>query len=146
MLQMTASRPVYLGIKHSSGTYDQISISLWQLRSCFCGAPSLTRGRVCLLYLLLVLASVVFLLGPSPFGFVTIFYSLIFETSLFVASYDTQGHGGGIRPRLHMCLSLSLRSSLYNLRKHRFHRYSLTIPRLLLASSLPWEPVYRVVV
>jgi hypothetical protein len=32
---------------------------------------------------------------------VTIFYSLRFETSLFVASYDSQGHGGGIRPRLH---------------------------------------------
>jgi hypothetical protein len=30
------------------------------------------------------------------------FYSLIFETSLFVASYDLQGHGGGIRPRLHI--------------------------------------------
>jgi hypothetical protein len=26
---------------------------------------------------------------------------LRFETSLFVASYDSQGHGGGIRPRLH---------------------------------------------
>jgi hypothetical protein len=26
---------------------------------------------------------------------------LSFETSLFVASYDSQGHGGGIRPRLH---------------------------------------------
>jgi hypothetical protein len=24
-----------------------------------------------------------------------------FETSLFVAPYDSQGHGGGIRPRLH---------------------------------------------
>jgi hypothetical protein len=32
---------------------------------------------------------------------VTIFYCLKFETSLFVASYDSQGHGGGIRPRLH---------------------------------------------
>jgi hypothetical protein len=30
-----------------------------------------------------------------------IFYCLRFETSLFVASYDSQGHGGGIRPRLH---------------------------------------------
>jgi hypothetical protein len=28
-----------------------------------------------------------------------IFYCLRFETSLFVASYDSQGHGGGIRPR-----------------------------------------------
>jgi hypothetical protein len=29
------------------------------------------------------------------------FYCLRLETSLFVASYDSQGHGGGIRPRLH---------------------------------------------
>jgi hypothetical protein len=32
---------------------------------------------------------------------VVIFYCLRFETSLFVASYDSQGHGGGIQPRLH---------------------------------------------
>jgi hypothetical protein len=36
-------------------------------------------------------------------GLATIFYCLRFKTSLFVASYDKQGHGGGIRPRLHMC-------------------------------------------
>jgi hypothetical protein len=39
--------------------------------------------------------------GPSPFGLEPVFYCLRFETSLFVASYDSQGHGGGIRPRLH---------------------------------------------
>jgi hypothetical protein len=39
--------------------------------------------------------------GPSLLGFVTIFYFLRFETTLFVASYDSQGHGGGIRPRLY---------------------------------------------
>jgi hypothetical protein len=44
-----------------SGAYDKIFITVWQLRSCFCGAPSLTRGRVCLLYMLLALASAVFL-------------------------------------------------------------------------------------
>jgi hypothetical protein len=44
-------------------------------------------------------------LDPSPFVLVTIFYSLIFETSLFVAFYDSQGHGGGIRPRLHTGLA-----------------------------------------
>jgi hypothetical protein len=39
-------------------------------------------------------------LGPSPLELATIFYCLRFETSLFVASYDSQGHGGSIRPRL----------------------------------------------
>jgi hypothetical protein len=39
--------------------------------------------------------------GPSPFELATIIYCLRFETSLFVSSYDSQGHGGGIRPRLH---------------------------------------------
>jgi hypothetical protein len=38
---------------------------------------------------------------PSPLELATIFYCFTFETSLFVASYDSQGHGGGIRPRLH---------------------------------------------
>jgi hypothetical protein len=39
--------------------------------------------------------------GPGPVGLATIFYSLRFETSLLVASYDSQGYGGGIRPCLH---------------------------------------------
>jgi hypothetical protein len=39
--------------------------------------------------------------GQSPLELATIFYCFRFETSLFVASYDLQGHGGGIRPRLH---------------------------------------------
>jgi hypothetical protein len=48
-----------------SGVHDQIFITLWHLRSCFSGAPSLTRGRVCLLYMLLSLSSVVFLWSES---------------------------------------------------------------------------------
>jgi hypothetical protein len=39
--------------------------------------------------------------GPTPMGLVNIIYCLRFETSLFVASYDSQGYGGRIRPRLH---------------------------------------------
>jgi hypothetical protein len=42
-------------------------VLVWPLRSCFCVAPSLTRGRVCLLYMLLVLASVV-CLGSESLG------------------------------------------------------------------------------
>jgi hypothetical protein len=39
-------------------------------------------------------------LGSDPAGLATIFYCLGFETSLFVASYDSQGYGG-VRHRLH---------------------------------------------
>jgi hypothetical protein len=53
--------------------------------------------------MLLALASAVFS-GLGPLGLATIFYGLRFETFLFVASYDSQGHCGGIRPRLHKFL------------------------------------------
>jgi hypothetical protein len=53
----TVSRPVCLGIKHPFGVYDQIFVTVRHLRVCSCGAPSLTRGRICRLQLLLALAS-----------------------------------------------------------------------------------------
>jgi hypothetical protein len=60
-------RPVSLGIKHPSGTYDKIFITVGQLRGCWCRAPSQKRGRICRLQLLLAFASAV-ILGSESLG------------------------------------------------------------------------------
>jgi hypothetical protein len=97
-LWLTASQSVSLGLEPHLGLTTRYLL-LWQLRSCFSGEPSLTRGWVCLLCMLLAIASALFLESES-LGLVTIFYCLRFETSLFIAS-DSQGHSGGIWTCLH---------------------------------------------
>jgi hypothetical protein len=48
-----------LGLKHQSGAYDEIFITVTLLRVCGCVPFSLTRGRVCTLVLLMALARAV---------------------------------------------------------------------------------------
>jgi hypothetical protein len=63
ILRPTVSWPVRLDVRHPSGTRGQffflLEIFFRQLRVCYFVAPSLTRGRVFNLMLLLVLASTV---------------------------------------------------------------------------------------
>jgi hypothetical protein len=71
MSRPTIGRSVCLRVKPPSGAQDQIFITVRELRVCSCGAPSLTRGRVCL-QLPLALARAVNL-GPEsrgPHGFI----------------------------------------------------------------------------
>jgi hypothetical protein len=69
-LRPTVSRPVRLGVRHSPGTHDQflflLNVLFRQLRVCYFVTHSLTRGRVCNLPLLLVLASAVRRDSDSP--------------------------------------------------------------------------------
>jgi hypothetical protein len=60
-LRLTVSQPVSLGVEPRLGLMTRYLLSFDSYGLVFCGAPSLTRGRVCLLYMLLALASAVFL-------------------------------------------------------------------------------------
>jgi hypothetical protein len=123
ILRLTVSQPVRPGVGHPSGTRDQffflLEIFFRQLRVCYFVAPSLTRGQVCNLLLLLVLASAVplrseshgtqdhillsqFLRSPNLEDQVPVFISPRNRVALSVASYNSQSYGGGILSCLHV--------------------------------------------
>jgi hypothetical protein len=70
------------------GPNTRFSFTVRQLRVCWCGAPSLTRGWDCRLQMLLDFASAV-ILGSESWGLMTTFYCLRFENPKIGGSSKT---------------------------------------------------------
>jgi hypothetical protein len=81
--------------------------------------------------------------GPSPMGLATIFYCLRFETSLFVASYDSQGYDGRIQLRLHTGVNLLITPVHEPSRKHCFQQYLYCCMPIRYRGKVFTEPLPR---
>jgi hypothetical protein len=101
-LRLTVSQKINLGVKPHLGGMTRHLLFLDSYSLVFVG-----RTQVCLLYMLLAFASTVFL-GYESLGTRDHILLSQIRDFHFVTSYDSQGHGGGIRPRLHTGYSLLL--------------------------------------
>jgi hypothetical protein len=104
-LRLTVGQSVCLGVEPHLGLMTIYLLLFRSYSLVFMGRPLWREGEsvFCIYCWPLPAQS---LLGPSPLGLVTIVYCLSFKTFLFVVSYDSQGHGGGILPRFHTGINL----------------------------------------
>jgi hypothetical protein len=102
--------PVRLGVGPPSAAHDQMFITVGHLLSSWHGAPSLMRGRRA--RNLLVQFVVALRAKPRRTHSHILLSHLRLLVSLFVASYNSLGYGGGILTRLHTARPLlTLRSA-----------------------------------
>jgi hypothetical protein len=104
------SRSVSLGIEHPLGAYDQILITVRDLRFYGCGAPYLTRERVCnlLVHLLMSRPSAATLGSKYHRTWGEILLPHLRLGYIFVATYDFEGYGGCILTRLHTAVHVCM--------------------------------------
>jgi hypothetical protein len=88
---LTPCRNDMAGQRSKCGGQNQISVTVRQLRVCRREAPSLTRGRLCRLQLLLVLASAIILGSESRGTYDHILLSQIQHSPKTGHSYFTTG-------------------------------------------------------
>jgi hypothetical protein len=147
MLWPTVSRPVCLGIKHPSGAYDQIFITVGQFRVCWCGAISMTRGRVCRLKLLLALASTVIFgsqfLGARDHILLSQVWDFPFCRLLRLAGL--RWRYSSRPPREILPTSFSLHTIWYDTDSLEDTASNSSSTSMLRVCSLPRERVYQVV-
>jgi hypothetical protein len=94
-LRLMVAQSVSLGVEP-----HEIFITIWQLHSCFCGAPFWWEDGSVFCICCCPSPAQSFS-GQSPLGLAAIFYCLSFETSLSIVSYGSQGHGICIPPCPH---------------------------------------------
>jgi hypothetical protein len=148
MLRPTVCLPVCPGIKHPSGVYDQILITVRQLGVCWCRAFSLTSGRVCRLQLLMVLASAVIFgsesLGTRDHILLSQIRDFPFRRLLRLARlrwrYSTRLHTG----LSHLASVVLLVTPLHELsRKHRFEQYLYCCMHICCRGNIFTKPLPR---
>jgi hypothetical protein len=99
-VSQSVSQSVSLGIETHLGFMTRYVLLFDSYGLVFVERPLWREGGSVFLYMLLALASAVFLESESFGTHDHILLSQIWDFP-FVVSYDSQGHGGGIRPRLY---------------------------------------------